>query len=189
MSQISATPDELDVGGALRSARERRGWSGGELAAASGVSRAMIDRIERGASSPTATLLGRLATALGLTVSNLLSRPAAAERGVLRAAERAFWTDPDTGYRRRQVAATPAFPVDVTEVTLPPGARVAYPAETYAFSRHLVWVTDGTLTFHEGVTVHRLTAGDRLVLGEVVECAYENSEDEDCTYVVVVAPV
>jgi transcriptional regulator with XRE-family HTH domain len=188
MSQISVKPDELDVGAAVRSARERRGWSGSELAAASGVSRAMIDRIERGASSPTATLLGRLATALGLTISNLLSRPAAPAGGVLRAAQRASWIDPATGYLRRQVAATPEFPVDVTEVTLPPHARVDYPAETYAFSRHLVWVTAGTLTFHEGATAHRLAAGDRLILSEIAACAYENTGDEDCSYVVVVAP-
>ncbi|GAA5202987.1 XRE family transcriptional regulator [Microbacterium jejuense] len=188
MSQISANSEDADVGAAVRSARERRGWSGSELASASGVSRAMIDRIERGASSPTATLLGRLAAALGLTISNLLSRPAAPESGVLRDGDRPTWTDPATGYRRRQVAATPAFPVDVTEVTLPPHARVTYPAATYAFSRHLVWVCAGTLTFHEGGVVHRLSAGDRLILGEVAECTYENEGDDDCTYSVVVAP-
>lgn len=148
----------------------------------------MIDRIERGASSPTAALLGKLAGALGLSISSLLSRAAAPESGVLREGERSSWTDPATGYRRRQVVAAPAFPVDVTEVTLPPRARVTYPAATYAFSRHLVWVTDGVLTFHEGDRVHRLSPGDRLILGATAECTYENADDEDCTYVVVVAP-
>lgn len=147
----------------------------------------MIDRIERGASSPTAALLGRLAGALGLTVSSLLSRPSAPGTGVLRDAARASWTDPATGYRRRQVAAVPAFPVDVTEVHLPPGARVTYPAATYVFRRHVIWVTEGTLTFHEGAAVHRLEAGDRLILGEAAECTYENAGSEGCTYYVVVA--
>jgi len=187
MSQISANQDP-DVGAAVRAAREQRGWSGSELAAASGVSRAMIDRIERGASSPTAALLGKLAAALGLTVSGLLSRPSAPGTGMLRDSDRASWTDPGTGYRRRQVAAAPTFPVDVTEVHLPPGARVTYPAATYVFSRHLIWVTDGVLTFHVGRTVHRLEAGDRLILGEPVECTYENTGDGTCSYVVVVAP-
>jgi len=187
MSQISAN-EESDVGAAVRTARERRGWSGSELATASGVSRAMIDRIERGASSPTAALLGKLAGALGLTISSLLSRPSTSATGVLRGDARASWTDPATGYRRRQVAAAPAFPVDVTEVRLPPGARVTYPAETYVFSRHLIWVTDGTLTFHEGGAVHRLETGDRLILGQAAECTYENAGSEDCTYFVVVAP-
>jgi len=187
MSQISAN-DDPDVGAAVRAAREQRGWSGNELAVASGVSRAMIDRIERGASSPTAALLGKLAAALGLTVSTLLSRPSSPGSGVVRDGARASWTDPDTGYRRRQVAAAPAFPVDVTEVHLPPGARVTYPAATYVFSSHLIWVTDGTLTFHEGGAIHRLDAGDRLILGEPAECTYENAGDGDCSYFVVVAP-
>ncbi len=187
MSQISDA-GTVDVASAVRSAREQRGWSGSELAAASGVSRAMIDRIERGASSPTAALLGKLATALGLTLSGLLGRASSPGSGVVRDGARASWTDPDTGYHRRQVAAAPAFPVDVTEVHLPPGARVTYPAATYAFCRHLIWVTEGTLTFHEGSTVHRLQAGDRLILGEPNECTYENSEDDDCSYFVVVAP-
>ncbi|MFC9292147.1 helix-turn-helix domain-containing protein, partial [Streptomyces sp. NPDC057052] len=38
----------------VRAERERRGWTLNELAEASGVSRAMIHRIERGESSPTA---------------------------------------------------------------------------------------------------------------------------------------
>ncbi|GAA5207518.1 helix-turn-helix domain-containing protein [Microbacterium kyungheense] len=186
MSQI--LDDTFDVGSAVRDARERRGWSGSDLATASGVSRAMIDRIERGASSPTAALLGKLAGALGLSISSLLSRATTPESGLLREGDRAGWTDPATGYRRRQVAAAPAFPVDVTEVTLPPRARVTYPAATYAFSRHLIWVADGVLTFHEGDRVHRLSAGDRLILGRPAECTYENADDEECTYVVVVAP-
>ena len=43
------------------------------LAEASGVSRAMISKIERGESSPTAALLGKLSAALELSVSELLT--------------------------------------------------------------------------------------------------------------------
>ena len=58
----------------LRGEREARGWSLNDLAERSGVSRAMISRIERGEASPTAVLLGRLSGAFGLTLSNLLAR-------------------------------------------------------------------------------------------------------------------
>src|SRR5436305_735088 len=54
--------------------REARGWSLAALAAKSGVSKAMISKIERGEASPTATLLGRLSGAFGLTLSTLLAR-------------------------------------------------------------------------------------------------------------------
>jgi hypothetical protein len=73
--------------------------------------------------------------------------PAAAETvpqgGVVRrAASIPQWRDPDTGYLRRQVSA-PRFPAAVTEVTLPAGARVPYPAGAYAFIAQLVWVLSG----------------------------------------------
>ncbi|MDF2579880.1 MAG: LacI family transcriptional regulator [Microbacterium sp.] len=149
----------------------------------------MIDRIERGSSSPTALVLGKLSAALGLTISTLLSPRNDAPVRLVREEERAMWTDPSTGYRRRQVVAAPAYPVDVTEVVLPPGASVAYPAGSYSFTRHLIWVLDGALTFREGDAVHQLAAGDRLILRGAADCEYRNESDRDCRYCVVVAPM
>src|ERR1700742_4344584 len=60
----------------LRAERRARGWPIERLAAASGVSRAMISKVERGESSPTAVVLGKLSGALELSVSELLA-PAA----------------------------------------------------------------------------------------------------------------
>ena len=43
--------------------REARGWSLADLAKRSGVSRAMISKVERGEASPTAALLGQIGRA------------------------------------------------------------------------------------------------------------------------------
>src|SRR5579864_4965615 len=64
----------------LRAARRARDWPIDRLASASGVSRAMISKIERGESSPTAVVLGKLSAALELSVSELLS-PASGPAG------------------------------------------------------------------------------------------------------------
>lgn len=181
--------DPIDVGAALRAARDARGWSGGQLAEAAGVSRAMIDRIERGMSSPTADFLGKVSAALGLTMSALLTREAGRQPPLLRREQRAAWADPVSGYSRQQVVAAPTFPVDVTEVRLPPGARVTYPAASFAFTQHLIWVLGGILTFREGDTVNELAAGDRLVVGEAMDCQYANSSADECVYCVIVARV
>jgi len=83
----------------IRLEREQRGWSLADLAERSGVSRAMINKVERGESSPTAALLGRLSGALGLTMSTLLARAEAAGGGrLVRKADQPLWQDPATGY-------------------------------------------------------------------------------------------
>src|ERR1041384_7856621 len=64
----------LRIGKRVALERERRGRSRSERADRSGVSRAMIHKVERGESSPTATLLGKLSGAFGLTVSTLIAR-------------------------------------------------------------------------------------------------------------------
>jgi len=173
----------------LRSEREARNWSLAELAQRSGVSRAMISKVERGEASPTAALLGRLSGPFGLTVSALLARAEGQAGGaVARAAEQPHWRDPGTGYLRRAVSPPGADP-ELVRVELPPRARVPYPAASYTLLRgQCVWLLDGTLLFHEGAITHRLDAGDCLALGPPTDCAFENPSDKQpCTYLVAVA--
>jgi transcriptional regulator with XRE-family HTH domain len=187
----------------LRAARRARGWPIDRLASASGVSRAMISKIERGESSPTAVVLGKLSAALELSIAELLAAAratgAGAEAGagapppgqapagglVRRAADAPEWRDPDTGYLRRQLSS-PQFPVAVTEVVLPAGARVPYPAGAYAFIAQLVWVLSGQLTLADGPAVHVLSAGDTFELGEPRPREFRNESAGDCRYLVVV---
>jgi transcriptional regulator with XRE-family HTH domain len=204
---MSTIVDELAVfGERLRAERRSRGWPIERLAAASGVSRAMISKIERGESSPTAVVLGKLSAALELSVSELLAPgqaahppggeagtagsglpgdPAARGGAVRAAADTPEWRDPDTGYLRRQVS-TPRFPAAVTEVTLPPGAHVPYPAGAYAFIAQLVWVLSGQLTLRDGPAEHTLAAGDTFELGEPRPREFRNDTAADCRYLVVV---
>ncbi|WP_460072474.1 helix-turn-helix domain-containing protein [Streptomyces sp. YKOK-I1] len=176
----------------VRTERERRGWTLARLADASGVSQAMISRIERGESSPTAVVLGKLSAAFQLSVASLLALAEAAQEdtgegvgaGVRRGAEAPEWRDPGTGYRRRQITG-PHFPAEVAEIRLPAGAHVPYPAAAFAFVRQIVWVLDGHLTFHDGDTVHELDAGDTIELGEPSERAFANTTDTECRYAVV----
>jgi transcriptional regulator with XRE-family HTH domain len=202
---MSTIVDERDAfGKRLRSERQGRGWSMDRLAEASGVSRAMISKIERGESSPTAVLLGRLSAALELSVSELLTgarlgdgqEPAQAEAEppsadapgaglVRRAADTPQWRDPDTGYLRRQIS-TAGFPAAVTEVTLPPHARVPYPAAAYAFIAQLVWVQSGQLTLTDGSMRRVLDPGDTFELGQPRSREFRNETAEECRYVVVV---
>jgi transcriptional regulator with XRE-family HTH domain len=184
-------PTSLDTLLAQRIRRERdaRGWSIAELAAASGVSRAMISKVERAEASPTAALLGRLSGALRLSVSTLLAR-AESDAGPARIARldaQLLWTDPATGYRRRAVSPPGAEP-ELVEVELPPRARVSYTAASFAFLRgQLVWVLAGRLAVEEGTEEALLAAGDCLVfdLETPKGHAFRNpSRSRPCRYLV-----
>lgn len=172
------------IGARIRIERESRGWSLTELATRASVSRAMIHKVERGESSPTANLLGKLSGALGLSMSTLMARAEAPEGRLIRKADQPLWTDPDTGYLRRQVSPRSDLPMEIVEVTLPAGRRVPMPASAYAFLRQFIWVLDGELTFIEGDIRHDMHAGDCLELGPPADCVFANDSGHDCTYAV-----
>jgi transcriptional regulator with XRE-family HTH domain len=171
----------------IKAERETRGWSLADVATRSGVSRAMISKVERGESSPTAALLGRLCGAFGLTMSTLLSRAEGDAGRLSRAESQALWHDPETRYLRRSLSPRPGGPLDLVLVDLPPGAEVSYPAANYTFTRQQIWVQLGQLTFHEGADVHELGPGDCLELGAARDCTFANRSGRMCRYLVAVA--
>ncbi len=186
-----ATTPDFDhlVANRIRRERQARAWSIAELATASGVSRAMISKVERAEASPTAALLGRLSGAFHLTVSTLLAR-AEADAGparIARAASQPRWKDPATGYRRRALSPPAAEP-ELVEVDLPPGARVPYTAASFAFLRgQVVWVLAGRLVVEEGGEEAALEAGDCLAfdLDQPKGHAFRNpSKSKPCRYLV-----
>ncbi len=170
---------------ALQAARQSRGLSVSALAEQSGVSRAMIAKVERGDAQPTAVLLARLARALGMTLSELV---ASAEDGgdrLVRAADQPTWTDPDSGYRRRTVSPASGRPLELVEIELPAGARVAFPTEASALVHQQIWMLAGHLRLQEGDTVHELDPGDCLQLGPPAPRVYSNPADRTSRYLIV----
>ena len=189
MSSIVSYDLDGRIAARLLAERTSRGWSLEQLAERSGVSRAMISKVERGESSPTAAVLGRLSAALGLTLSQLLAR---AEQGTARLlnreAEQERWRDPDTGFERR--ALTPPgspSPLELVWGELPPKARVDYPASAFTFIEdQQIVVIAGRLSFTQGVQAYELRAGDCLRLGPPADCRFENPGSTPCRYVVAV---
>jgi transcriptional regulator with XRE-family HTH domain len=169
----------------LRIEREARGWSMADVAARSGVSKAMVSKIERGETSASAALLAKLAAAFDLTLAGLLLRLEQRRGRVSRAGDRPRWTDPETGYQRIQVLALAEHPIEIVEIELPAGRRVAFPASTYAFIRQAVWVRDGVLTVSEGPDHYRLQPGDCLAFGLPSDVTLANETARPCSYAVV----
>ena len=180
-------PLESAIGERVRLLRVARGQTLDDLAAASGVSRAMISRIERGEASPTAQLLSRLCAALDLTLSAFFAFSGEAGDPLSRREGQVVWRDPETGYQRRAVSApNTASRVEVIDVTFPPGARIAYPPETAraGMTQH-VWLFSGRLRMTLREAVHDLHPGDCLYMSITEGHVFENPGDEPAHYAVV----
>jgi transcriptional regulator with XRE-family HTH domain len=186
-AQSLPEPQPLDarIGSRLKTLRLGAGLTIDGLAAASGVSRAMISRIERGEASPTAALLARLANALGTTLSHFFGD--GLEHGPLaRAAARPVWRDPATGYLRR--AVTPeTFPADIVDVTLPAGVSVTYDNAVPLAIEQVVWVLDGGLELTFGDEIHTLGTGDCLQMRLDRPITFRNATARETRYAVVLA--
>jgi transcriptional regulator with XRE-family HTH domain len=192
MSTIITSPDiETTLAKRLRAEREDRNWSLADLAARSGVSRAMVSKIERGEASPTAALLGRLSAAFGLTMSQLFARMEEHSGGqIARAAEQPTWRDPATGFLRRSLTPPGPGPLELVWGELPPGAEISYPAASLTFiaDQQLV-VVAGELTIGQDSALHVLAAGDCLRFGRPRDVTFRNSGAARCHYVVAVLRV
>jgi len=166
------------IGARIRIERESRGWSLSDLAERASVSRAMIHKIERGESSPTAALLAKLSGAFGISMSTLIARAEIQEGKLLRFADQPIWHDPQSHYLRRHVSPRGELPIDLVQ-------DIPMPASAYALARQLIWVQAGELLFMEGQTAHRMQAGDCLELGPPNDCRFINDSTEPCVYLVV----
>ena len=184
MSESAAIDLTQAISSRVKTEREARNWSLSELAERSGVSKAMISKIERGEASPTATVLGRLSGAFGLTLSTLLALAEQTGERLARRAEQMIWQDPETGYTRRRISPPTGGVLELLEIELPVGVRVPYPSDAFVFQHQQIWVTRGVLTFREGKQVYRLEEGDCLQLGAPVECEFFNGGEGVCRYVV-----
>lgn len=178
---------ETQIADRLRLERDARGWSLAELAERSGVSKAMISKIERCEASPTAVTLMRLAAAFDLTLAGLLARAEASAGPLVRAGDQPLWRDPATGYIRRQLFQRPDHPLELAAIELPPGARVGMPAAGYARIRQVVWVIAGRLVIEEGGVRKELAGGDCLAFGPPTDTTFANETHEPVTYLIAVA--
>jgi transcriptional regulator with XRE-family HTH domain len=178
---------ELDqrIAARVRAARLAAGLTLDGLAERSGVSRAMISRVERAESSATAVLLGRLANGLGATLSEFF-REEAGEQPLVRAADQPVWRDPATGYLRRNVTAG-AGGIDIVDVMLPPGASVTYDnAVAPLKADQVVWVLEGRLRMAVGDAIADLGPGDSLAMRLDRPIRFHNISAADVRYAVVV---
>lgn len=173
------------VGANLRRLRTRRGLSLERLAQISGVSRAMLGQIELGQSAPTINVLWKIARALEVTFSALISARTQSGALVLRSQDSKILTSKDRSFSSRAL-----FPfdeprrVEFYELRLAAGAVEDADAHPPGTTENLV-VTGGTVEIDVAGDTHRLETGDSILFEADTPHAYRNAgKNEAVMYLV-----
>ncbi len=190
MDRVSRIPDiHSRIAARVRDLRATAGLSLEALAARCDVSRSMISLVERGETSPTAVVLEKIATGLGVTLASLFDDAAAPPDPVSRRGDRVAWKDPQSGYIRTNVSpANYPSPIRIVEVDFPAGAKVAY--ETGARDRAVaqqIWVREGELEVTVGKVTHELAKDDCLAMQLDAPVTFRNRTKKPARYIVVLA--
>jgi XRE family transcriptional regulator, regulator of sulfur utilization len=186
---VSTVTENGAVGTRVKALRDSMGLSLRDLAGRSGVSAPMLSQVERGETSPTLAVAGRIAAGLDLSLSQLLRLDEArhvvvVRRGDSRQRER-------RGHRVEEL--TPPLPgqrADVSRHRLGPGAATGAkddPPLHEPGARETAVVLTGTLTLLIDGDEHELAAGDAVTFDADLPHHFENRGDEATEFVAVVA--
>lgn len=189
VGDMAEGPDSVDarLGARLAELRAERGWSLGELADRSGVSRSTLSRAERAETSPTAALLNRLCHVYGRTMSQLLSEIEPAPALLVRAPDQRIWRDRTAGFVRRSVSPPhPGLRGELVEGRLAAGADLAYDRPPVPGLEQHIWVLEGALDVTAQDTEHHLGTGDCLRLRVWGPTRFRCAGPDDVRYVLAV---
>jgi transcriptional regulator with XRE-family HTH domain len=183
--------DELSrtFGARVRALRDAASMTLEQLAQSSGVSRAMLSKVERGEKSPTIGIASRIARSLQASLTDLTGNQATEGTTViLRRADRPIFRDPETGFERHLVSpAKGKNHVEVVYHFLPAGTSTGMLPPFPAGTEKQVIVTLGHLILEFKDTKVHLGPGDSLFFVADVDHGLINSTDEPCAYYVVIA--
>lgn len=183
--------DELsqEFGRRVRALREHGELTLEELATRSGVSRAMISKVERGEKSPTIGVAKRIAHALDTTLSFLTGGVEDRQAVVLiRRDERHVFRDSETGFERHILSPIMVgSQVELLQHKLPAGVSTGMmPAYRSGTEKH-VTVAQGELVVSLPDQEIRLSEGDTLFFEARVEHGFSNRSRKACSYYLVIS--
>lgn len=167
-------PDpDARFGLAVRTRRTQLGVTLEQLSGTSGVSTAVLSRLERGLLGPSLRNAIAIARGLGCELDELL----AADRALItRAGENLRYYDDTTGIERLALAR-PSPDVELLAYTVPAGASSARFAAHSPGAREIFHILAGSLTIHTAEETVRLDTGDTATLRVDSEHWFENPGD------------
>src|ERR671913_396640 len=176
------------LGGRVRRLRRRRGLTLEELAGLSGVSRAMISKLERGEKNPTLVVAAKLAEGLGVTLSRLAGAEERRGGFFVSPGRRLGMRDPESGFERQLLS--PNFAgrgVEFIRNEIPEGSTSGeFPPHRRGVEEHIV-VERGSLRAILGGEEYLLREGDALYFEADVTHRFDNAGKGECSYYLVIS--
>jgi len=176
------------LGGRVKELRRRRRLTLEELAELSGVSRAMISKLERGEKNPTLVVAAKLAEGLGVTLSQLAGMEERREVVVVPKERRMVMRDPETGFERQLLS--PNFVgsgVEFIRNEIPDGSTSGeFPPHRRGVEEHIV-VERGSLRATLGREEYLLEEGDAIYFEADVKHRFDNAGQGVCSYYLVIS--
>jgi transcriptional regulator with XRE-family HTH domain len=177
-----------DVGERLRAIRQLRRRTLRAIAEQAGVSESFLSQVERGKASCSIASLTRIASALGVAVSDLFE-PDGFRRPprVLRRAARPVLAFGDLG-RKYLLTPRPLEHLEVFVGELDPGGSTGDEPYTHGDSEELFLVLSGRVHLQLGEDVHELEAGDSIDYRSSIPHRATNPGDTQAEVMWVISP-
>jgi rhodanese-related sulfurtransferase/transcriptional regulator with XRE-family HTH domain len=164
----------------LRKLREKRGMSLDELARLSGLSRTLLGQLEMGRTSPSVSLVWRLARAFDVHFSVLLGTAERVETTVLRESKAKRLVSPDGRFSSRALFNLAEKPnVEFYELALAAHSREDAQPHHPGTRENLI-VASGRLELEVGSERFELAKGDAIVFTADIAHSYVNPGNEEC---------
>jgi transcriptional regulator with XRE-family HTH domain len=178
----------VDLGSNIRQLRNQMGMTLEDLAERTGVSRAMLSDIERGAKNPTIKIVCQIAEVFGYTVSQLLGEddPTGKTAIVTRRGDRQILVEPRTGVERHLLA--PPFVqrgLEIIWYVIPPQQFGSFPAHRTRTMEHIT-VVKGSLKYSLDEEEGTLDEGDSISFAADVSHDFYNPGTEPCCFFLVI---
>ena len=171
----------------MKSLRRWRGLTLEELASGSGVSRAMLSKVERGEKNPTLVVAAKVAEGLGVALSELLGTEERREVVVVPRERRPTMRDPETGFERQLLS--PPFSgrgVEFVRNVVPEGESSGrFPPHRRGVEEYIV-VEKGRLRAVLGGEELVLREGDAFYFEADVPHRFDNVGEGECSYYLVI---
>lgn len=168
------------VGENMKALRAAKGLSLDTLAKATGLSRTLLGQVELGKTSPSVSLVWKLAQAFDVPFSAMLSTSRSTEISVLRAKQAKRIVGGDGRFSSRALFPAGGEPgAEFYELYLAPHSREDAGAHRPGTRENLI-VASGRLELHVGAAQFELAKGDAIVFGADVPHAYVNNDKDEC---------